>query len=48
MNSVMEPELAKQFNDKVPSFDEYAFLLAGAMKEKYGSLPYDKQPWLYT
>ncbi len=48
MHSVMEPELAKQFNDKVPTFEEYASLLAGAMKDKYGHLPYDKQPWLYT
>ena len=48
MNSVMEPELAKQFNNKVPTFEEYASLLAKAMKEKYGHLPYDKQPWLYT
>lgn len=48
MNSIMEPELAKQFCEHVPSYSEYADLLAKAMNEKYGSLPYEKQPWLYT
>ena len=48
MNSVMEPELSKQFAGSIPSFDEYAIVLAGAMKEKYGKLPYEKQPWLFT
>lgn len=48
MNSIMEPELAKQFNGHIPTFDEYASVVAYAMNKKYGNLPYDKQPWLFT
>lgn len=48
MNSVMEFELAKQFSGHIPTFKEYAEEVAGAMKEKYGGLPYDEQPVLYT
>lgn len=48
MNSVMEPELAVQFGGHVPSFEEYAEVVATAMKEKYGSLPIDAQPEFYT
>lgn len=48
MNSIMEPELAKQFNDDIPSFEQYAALLAGAMNKKFGNLPFGKQPWLIT
>lgn len=48
MNSIMEPCLAKQFSGHIPSYSEYACVLARAMNEKYGDLPYDKQPWLYT
>ena len=36
MNSVMEPELATQFGGHIPSFEEYATVVATAMKEKYG------------
>ena len=48
MNSIMEPELARQFGDSVPSFEQYATLLAGAMHKRFGHLPYEKQPWLIT
>ena len=48
MNSVMEPELACQFSETVPSFQEYAMIVAGAMRERYGMLPADVQPNLYT
>ena len=48
MNSVMEPELAKQFSGHVPSFGEYVDIVAVAMKEKYGELPIEDQPMLYT
>lgn len=48
MNSVMEPILRSQFAENVPTFEEYAKVVAGAMKEKYGSLPLEKQPNLYT
>lgn len=48
MNSIMEPELASQFTGHIPSYQEYAQVLAGAMNNKYGLLPYEKQPWLYT
>ena len=48
MNSVMEPELAKQFSGHIPTYREYAEVIAEAMKEKYGMLPYEKQPMLYT
>lgn len=48
MNSVMEPALAEQFSGHIPTFEEYAEVVAVAMKEKYGSLPYEEQPVLYT
>ena len=48
MNSVMEPELEMQFGGHIPSFEEYAAVVATAMKEKYGNLPIDAQPELYT
>lgn len=48
MNSVMEPDLAKQFSGHIPSYVEYADVLARAMEEKYGALPYEERPWLYT
>lgn len=48
MNSVMEPSLAAQFSGHIPTFEEYAEVVAVAMKEKYGSLPYEEQPVLYT
>ena len=48
MNSVMEPALAEQFSGHIPTFEEYAEVVAVAMKEKYGSLSYEEQPVLYT
>lgn len=48
MNSVMEPELACQFGGHIPSFAEYACIVADAMKERYGHLPMEQQPILYT
>lgn len=48
MNSVMEPSLSNQFGGHIPTFIEYAEVVASAMKEKYGNLPYEDQPILYT
>ena len=48
MNSIMESDLAKQFSGHIPSYKEYAEVVAVAMKNRYGNLPYEKQPWLYT
>ena len=48
MNSIMEPELANQFSGHIPSYFEYANILAKSMNEKYGYLPYENRPWLYT
>lgn len=48
MNSVMEPELACQFGGHIPSFAEYASVVAEAMKERYCNLPLAEQPVLYT
>lgn len=48
MNSVMEPKLACQFGGHIPTFEEYANVVAMAMNEKYGALPIEKQPVLFT
>lgn len=48
MNSVMEPVLAEQFGGEIPSFDEYAEVVAKAFSEKYGELPFESQPELIT
>jgi diaminopimelate decarboxylase len=48
MNSIMEPELAAQFSEEVPTYEEYADVIAGAMNSKYGNLPYEEQPLLLT
>ena len=48
MNSVMEDSLAVQFGEHIPTYEEYAAIVATAMKERYGSLETDKQPCLYT
>ena len=48
MNSVMEPILAEQFGNNIPSFEEYAMVLGKAMNERFGNLPEKKQPILYT
>ena len=48
MNSVMETNLAKQFDGYIPTYNEYAKVVASSMNERFGCLPYEKQPWLYT
>jgi len=48
MNSIMEPELANQFGGHIPTYEEYAQVVAITMKEKYGNLQYNEMPWLYT
>lgn len=48
MNSVMEPSLAMQFGGHIPTYQEYAEVIATAMKNKYGHLSYKEQPILYT
>lgn len=48
MNSVMEPSLAKQFGGDIPTFEEYAKVVGKTMKDRYGMLPRNLQPILYT
>ena len=48
MNSVMEDELAAQFGGDIPTFADYAKVVASAMKVKYGNLSENEQPMLYT
>lgn len=48
MNSVMEDSLAVQFGEHIPTYEEYAAIVATAMKKKYGGLATEKQPCLYT
>lgn len=48
MNSIMEPELAEQFSGEIPTYEEYADVIGGTMKSKYGNLPYEEQPLLLT
>lgn len=48
MNSVMEPVLTKQFGGDIPTFEEYAEVVAKAFAEKYGNIPFEKQPELIT
>ena len=43
----MEPELSAQF-DAVPSYQEYAFVTAGLMKEHYRIIPDCQKPILIT
>lgn len=45
MFGVMEPELGKQFGDKLPTFEEYAKAVALPFAEHYKS---DKKPILFT
>ena len=44
----MEEGLAKQFGDNIPTFEEYAEAVARPFKERYGHLPEDRQPILFT
>lgn len=48
MNSIMEEELACQFGEDIPTFEEYAAVIGGAMKRRFGDLPKEQQPDLYT
>ena len=48
MNSVMEESLAAQFGNSIPTFQEYANVLAIAMNKKYGHLAEEDKPYLYT
>lgn len=48
MNSIMEPVLATQFGDEIPSYEEYASVIAKSFLEKYGDLPFEKQPEIIT
>ena len=48
MNSVMEPVLAEQFGGHLPTYEEYASVVATAFREKYGRLDYSGQPELLT
>jgi len=48
MNSVMEPVLSEQFGGHIPTFDEYASVIASSMEEKYGHLPDHEKPTLLT
>lgn len=46
MNSVMEPSLASQFGDDIPTYEEYAEVVASEFYKKYGNLPKEQQPEL--
>ncbi len=48
MYSVMEPELAEQFGGNIPTYEDYAAVVATAFADKYGSLPYEQQPELIS
>ncbi len=48
MSSVMEPSLAAQFSDNIPTYNDYAAVVAVAMANKYGNLPLEDQPELIT
>ncbi len=48
MYSVMEPSLAEQFGGNIPTYRDYAEVVAGAFAEKYGHLPYEQQPELIS
>ena len=42
----MHPDFAAQFNQRIPSFREYAAVVAGVFQRKYGALPVEKRPEL--
>ena len=44
----MEECLSKQFADHIPTYEEYAEAVARPFKERYGTLPQEKQPLLFT
>ena len=46
MFGVMDPELAVQFSDNIPTFEQYAETVAGAMAEHYKHA--EKHPVLFT
>lgn len=46
MFGVMDPELGEQFSDNIPTFEQYAEIVAGAMAEHYKSA--EKHPVLFT
>lgn len=47
MYGSMDPEFAAQFSD-VPTYEEYADVVAGAMAEHYADLPDEEKPLLIT
>ena len=42
----LHPDFAAQFSQPIPSFREYAELVAGVFKRKYGDLPPERRPEL--
>lgn len=48
MFGYMEESLAKQFSDEIPTFEDYAYAVAKAFSERYGELPVEEQPILFT
>ncbi len=48
MYSLMVPELAEQFGGSIPSYEDYAAVVATAFAGKYGHLPIEKQPELIS
>ncbi len=48
MYSVMEPQLADQFGGNIPTYEEYAEVVASAFADKYGKLSIEEQPELIT
>ncbi len=48
MYSVMEPELAEQFGGNIPTYADYAAIVATAFAKKYGHLSDDQKPELIS
>lgn len=44
----MEESLARQFGDDIPSFEDYAQVVAGEFARHYAHLPETEKPWLLT
>ena len=48
MFGVMDPFLVEQFGGSIPTYEEYADAVATVFRDRYGHLPLNEQPWLYT
>ena len=48
MFGCMEDSLAVQFSDRIPTYSDYAEAIGRPMMNRYGHLPIEKQPVLFT